>query len=374
MAEGLPFADGRRPVVLVVLASEQLWPNLESICLYRESLRHLVILHTSDRHKSGQPAQALAAIAQKQFNIEAERMRVGPQPRDVTAAVAQVIRRFKEGPEGIVLNATCGTKLMTAGILRWVDAPGTATIYREFEGTWYRLRRDRDGRSITAAALRTEPNPTDVLDIRLLLKVAWSPVKAEVDAADLPDLPIDQIAATLAKHAREGRRAWIRAFRQVAPGHMKKRSRPSDAGGLFEAFVAGCVRQLGATNGILNVEFRRGHTSLQELDVVVNSGGRIVIVDCKIGRPSGDLRLLQEAAQIRQQVGGLSAGCVVLRPDKPCSQPLQWLSDFLRIRFVPRERIGRLCHILGECLGVRELPRVAIETDRYLAQWNAKRP
>jgi len=375
VAEELPFASGNAPVVLVVLASEQLWPNLESVCLYRESLRRLIILHTRDPHRSERPAAALTEVARTVFNVESEKVPIGTQPSDVTAAVAHILQRFQDGPERVVLNATCGTKLMTAGILRWVDAPGTATIYREIEGHWYQLRRDRDGRSIVTQRLDTEKNPTDLLDIRILLQSVWGPTDARVSATDLPDLPVDRIAAALAENARLGKEAWESAFDREAPEYLLRRERPSDPGGLFEAFVAGCVRKLGVTNGVMNaVLVRSDGLYLQELDVVANAGGRVVVFDCKTGHPEGELRLVREAAQIREQVGGLAGECVILRPDKHASPQLLPLWEALGVRFVSRDGMGHLCRILADCLRIPELPTVAIETDAHLARWNQRRP
>ena len=57
----------RQPTAMVVLASEQLWPNLHGLVHWHGGLRHLCIYHTDDRTRSVEPARRLEGLCARLY-------------------------------------------------------------------------------------------------------------------------------------------------------------------------------------------------------------------------------------------------------------------------------------------------------------------
>lgn len=371
----LPFADNLAGVHVVVLASEQLWPNLESVCLYREKLRGLHVLHTENERVSARPARTIANIVTSQFGVEPRLICVGMQPVEVSRAVHSVIEAAAPAP--VVLNATGGTKLMTAGMLRWVGHPNTATIYRELNRRWFLLVRAEDNRQIRSVPLDAPEAPTDVLDVRVLVTEMLSQGQYEVRIEGEPqDLPVAEIAQRLAETAGDPS-SWQHAFETVV-GSISGRGGQTGAGFLFEQFVGACLRFLGVDNVVMNVEQRDGVTVLQELDLVANSGGRLCIIDCKLrGNAKGGQAVVSQcltAAQIRRHFAGLSGGYLLVRPNW---EPRPWIRDLCRqlgLEIIDADGFGKFCSRLATFLGIHGVEDRVTEIDRWLTTYNDKRP
>ncbi len=369
----LPYLEDGRDVALVILASEQLWPNLEAVCLYRRVLRRLFILHTDHPTRSVQPAHAIANIVKAQFGIPAELVRVGMEPRQVTQGVRGILEN--RGGLRVVLNATGGTKLMTAGMLRWVGEPGTATIYREFGGTWFELQRAEDNRQIVAIPIETPGHPTDVLNVRVLVEQVWGIGGYDVIVeGDLPELPVEEIARRACANTGKPD-TWQQALATAIAG-ATGRGGQSQAGFLFEQFVGACIRHLGVTNGVMNVERRHGAMVLQELDIVANAGGRVCVVDCKLPQ-SGETAAIAQcltASHVRRQLGGLSGGYMLVRPNWLARPWLKDLCSSLGIELIDSQDFGQFCQRLAQFLGGDANPEKVEAVDRWLREYNARRP
>ena len=369
----LPFLESKADVALVVLASEQLWPNLESVCLYELVLRRLFVLHTEDEQKSLQPAQAIENIVRAQFGIEATRVLVGMEPRKVSEAVRSILAECPGYK--VVLNATGGTKLMTAGMLRWVGEDDTATIYREFHGTWFALRRAEDNRQIVAVPLQTPDHPTDLLAVEVLVQEVWGQGGYDiVIGSGLPELPVEEISKRACQYA--GRpNVWPEAFGRGMV-EVTGRAGSGQSGFLFEQFVAGCVRHLGVTNGVMNVERRDGTAVLQELDIIVNAGGRVCVIDCKLPQAGETAAVMQcsTAAHIRRQLGGLSGGYMLVRPNWRPSQWMRELCKRLGLELIDCQDFGQLCDRLARFMRIKADTEKVKAVDNWLAQYNQQRP
>src|SRR5262249_464568 len=129
------------PTAMVVLASEQLWPNIHGLAYWSASLRHLFICSTKDR-KSAEPAERLESLCREAWpGVQVHRLPegIGMQPQEVHAQVLHW--RAEHGGERWLLNASGGTKLMHDGLLPMVGQEDTEAVYRELTGVWYRFRR-----------------------------------------------------------------------------------------------------------------------------------------------------------------------------------------------------------------------------------------
>jgi hypothetical protein len=101
---------------------------------------------------------------------------------------------------------------------------------------------------------------------------------------------------------------------------------PSTApqGLLFERFVAGTLLALGVPQVGRNYILHRHGNAQLEVDVVANYGGRLLVIDCKIGKDIGGtvVRQCSSAAELRRRMGGAGAAMLLLRPNKCPSQAL----------------------------------------------------
>jgi len=121
-----------RNLGMVLLASEQLWPNIQSLVHWRDQLKCVCIYYTDDQRRSKQPALRLKEFCEKYIRdatIVMPHSPLGMQPADVTKQLGNWIQHF----DGLkwILNATGGTKLMTAGVLRLTGEPGVTVVYKE---------------------------------------------------------------------------------------------------------------------------------------------------------------------------------------------------------------------------------------------------
>ncbi len=367
----------RGPVRLVVLASEQLWPNIASMCFFGTELPYawlerVYIYHTDDERRSAQPARALARIAREHFGVTAELRQGGMQPVDVTRCVGRWLK--SQANATWLLNATGGTKLMTAGILRFVGEPNTFTVYGELSGTWYVLERAEDGRAIRAVPWSPPRSITDSVPVRTLIEALWAGDGAVIEyGEDVPDLPVDEIARHLPARAdlqSPEEDIWTVAFRQAG-------QRPSKQPGfLFEMFLAACIRQLGLKNPssqiATNVKRSRQGRVDQEVDIVVNCNGRVHIIDCKLvskERPISEE--YRQADATRRELGGLAAKYLFVRPNRVIPDVEKSLLRSRSLDVLDARDFCCLCENLARFLGLTNLTDVARRVDAALRHWQS---
>jgi hypothetical protein len=354
------------PTAMIVLAREQLWPNIHGLVHWSHTLRHFCIYHTADEDRSARPARRLAALCRSlspavTVHLPAEPSGILPDE------VHEQVRLWKEQIPGQtwVINATGGNKLMFAGALRSVAEPHTTLVYRELaDRCWYELVSDTTG----PVARRTEAfahTGTDTLPVETLVKAQWDAPDTKI-TSDLPrPLPILELTRAVLQTGWD----WRRAFRQAGlPG-------AETPGILFERYVAAVLLELGVSNLICNVVQRsRDGETLQEIDLVANSGGRLAIIDCKLRSEEEEGKheeritsQIRQAALTRRELGGLDAALLLLRPNRTFSDDLRDLAGGLRLRVVDARDVHSFFTHLARFFGVTQLPP-ALEQAEKLVQ------
>src|SRR5262249_39332036 len=166
------------PTAMVVLASEQLWPNIHGLAYWGGNLRHLFICSTNDK-KSARPAECLEALCQEVWpTLRVHRLAagIGMQPQEVHA---QALRWRAEHPrQNWLLNVSGGTKLMHDGLLPLVGQEDTEVVYRELTGVWYRFRR---GPILETELIDLPARVTDELPVVALIRGQWHMSGAEIE-------------------------------------------------------------------------------------------------------------------------------------------------------------------------------------------------
>ena len=111
---------------------------------------------------------------------------------------------------------------------------------------------------------------------------------------------------------------WKQAFAACALDNAES------SGFLFERFVAASMLELGVSNLRVNATLVGGDGQLlQEIDVLANHRGRLLILDCKLRTKGEEGKTVEKlTSQIRQayttqrQLGGLRAQSLLIRPGR----------------------------------------------------------
>ncbi len=353
---------------MVVLASEQLWPNIHGLVHWHRlegGLSDLCIYHTEDEHRSRLPAQRLEQLCRKLYDKaiqihfpdqsptapqediqsgsspgggipsekESSGLRSGgPMKRITPQAVREQIRRWQTSLPGRrwIINATGGNKLMFAGALECLSQPDTQVVYRELsEQEWYRIDQSADGVQVTPISIPAWE--TDEIPVELLLHTQWQPPQGGYWSSSKPEkLPIKK----LVEAGLQNNWNWPATF--AACGFKPK----EQSGFLFEKFVAATLLELGVSNVVINAKLSgaQGQT-LQEIDIIANYHGRLLIIDCKLRtnakkghRGEGLTSQIRQAFTTRQELGGLGAELLLLRPGKIFSEEEESLAAAYRLK------------------------------------------
>ncbi|MCX8139249.1 MAG: hypothetical protein N3E46_06160, partial [Gemmataceae bacterium] len=283
------------PTALILLASEQLWPNVESVEYWKDSLQHIFIYHTEDERRSVLPAQRLGHFCQARCpHVQVDYADGDGKPESVVAKIEGWLVQYPQYQW--VINATGGTKLMFLGAASLIGRPHVSVIYRELNGSWYHLT-NHNG-YLETLPLDIPPQVTDRIPLETLLQTLWWDEGTVIDLRHPKPLDIVRLTQLLIQHEGKWREAFTACGVPLGSG---------DKGGiLFERYVAGALLALGVPheNIACNVIKRTcAGQVLHEIDIVVNHQSRIYVLDCKLqGEGNGGGR----GAQLMQQIRNLS--------------------------------------------------------------------
>lgn len=315
------------PTAMVVLASEQLWPNIHGLVHWHRQhggLQDLFLYYTSAERESALPARRLKRLCEECYPEVTPQLPEQPLPIEPEGVRNQILRWKQQHPrKRWVINATGGLKLMFAGVLGFVGDEDTEVVYRELSG-WFRLH--RTGGVINAQKLTIAPEETDELNIEKLLRAHWAPTE-NIDCRC--DRPVRLAVRRLTELGIEHGWAWKDVFRAAGlPSDQ-------DSGKLFEQFVAAVLLELGVREAAINCTLETTGQQLQEIDVVVNHGGRLSVIDCKLtgeedekrGKVESVTSQIRQAHTTRRQLGGLGAQLMLLRPNREFSAEERHLAE-----------------------------------------------
>ncbi|MCS6851290.1 MAG: hypothetical protein NZ700_09000 [Gemmataceae bacterium] len=359
----------QHPTAMVVLASEQLWPNIHGLVHWSSHLQHLCIYHTTDE-RSYKPAQQLALLCRAMYGsrvqVHVPPVPGGMQPLEVHTQI-QCWRHQLPGQRWL-LNATGGTKLMTAGVLRCVGEPDCQVVYREIADRWYELHRADNGRDIVTSPIDVPVTATDRIPVSSLLCALWNGADHRVEFGSKPNrLPVLELTQAWIKHQGN----WSMAFSDCGLPNNE------GVGFLFERFIAAVLLELGVSNLVCNVKRldSTGTQVLQEIDLVANYSGRIRIVDCKLtDGQTGKAKVrgepitsqIRQAAQTRRELG---AELLLLRPNSTLNEAERSLAQAYGLQVLDRDDCNSLFSGLHRFLRVQgPLPETLRQAQEALIQ------
>jgi len=357
------------PNSLVLLASEQLWPNIHSVEHLGPQLDHVYIYHTGHPEKSVGPARRLANFCNERFQLKTTRAEGTATPE----AVARQIGAGIEGTPGHswIINATGGTKPMYDGAASFRGRPDVRVVYREFGRTgWFALGRTDAGLP-TATPFPLPIEVTDEIPVALLLRTLWETDTLRLEFGDAPTkLPLLKVAHAVAVDGK-----WREAFATAGVPLASKTS----GGDPFERYVAAALLEMDVTNVAHSVKQvgpssgKKGEKT-QEIDLIANYKGRLLVFDCKLTSEgvdeseSGNITTqLRHAAQTARQIGGIGGEVVLLRPNREVSGAFLELARDLRVRVIDKRDRGCFFRRLAEFVECPVLPEVLRQVDEVLA-------
>lgn len=364
-------AETAQPAAMVVFASEQLWPNIHGVVHWHDqvddvALQHVFIYFTDSR-KSSEPARRLARFCHERYpdlNVHLPGEPLGQEPADV----ARQIRAWHAATPDLrwIINATGGLKLMFAGVVSVLGTAGMEVVYREFTG-WYRL--EKRGQEIVSQTLEIPSGETDEIPVIDLIKAQWQPAADQRINSETPSAL--NVAGLVGKGIEHGWK-WKRMFRALGYDDS------SGAGFLFEKFVAAALLELGVKQLQQNVELHdAGGQPLQEVDLVANHGGRLLVLDCKIISKQGAKEKHVEplTSQIRQgeatreSLGGRGAKLVLIRPGWTFTEGEQMLAAASGLDVIGPSRSWRLFTELARLAGCGALPPPLEQAEQKIRRW-----
>lgn len=308
---------------MVVLASEQLWPNIQGLVHFDRhegGIRDLCIYYTDDLQKSAEPAKRFARFTQKIFpniTVHLPGKPGGKLPQDVFQQIESWQKQLPD--RRWIINATGGLKLMFAGAILAMDCPNTEVVYGELSGEWFRWK--KTGQQDNLQPFSIDPSITDDIPVRYLVQAQSSIAAGREWKCESPrHLPIVE----LVKHGIETDWDWPDTFRRA--GVSSQVNSQMQAGFLFEQFVAATLLEMGMKREQVDLNARLAEPngqSVQEIDVIANHAGRILIFDCKLRAESEERSRVEsigsqirQAAAIRRDIGGIGARLIMLRPGR----------------------------------------------------------
>ncbi|MBE2205586.1 MAG: hypothetical protein IAE94_14735 [Chthoniobacterales bacterium] len=353
----------------IMLASEQLWPNLLGMAALKErdgGVASLHILHTGDPVRSGKPAKQLARLAAKILPGVPCRMHLtGVTSQEVLDVLHRLMRGHAETLQWAI-NATGGTKTMFAGLLPWIRRENVEAFYREVTGSWFHLSPlEREGLQGVFCDEWDGPKRARVsLPVWELATVQSDhPESAKWDRSEPPGTtPAEMTALTGAGRAC----GWNWSTLQKSYPMLGK-----ERGGFaFEHYFAALVKLCGAHSVAMNLKMKHDGRICQELDVIVSTGTKLVLFDLKLSEVEGDAVIdqISRLGEDKRSLGGLNAAAVAVRPSWRNNATTTAIARSHGVEVWSQEKMGDLVpHILRlleerpdkiECLGLSPLHHV----------------
>jgi len=359
---------------MILIASEQLWPNLHALVHWSkesDGLGDVHILHTDNQRASALPARRLHALLKQSSGTFApfrydklhELREVGTQPQDVAKSVSEILEKAPQ--EHWVVVANGGLKTMTLGLLDAMANPKASVVYSEIGGGWQQVDKALDGKVETTPMSKVDAADMDVLPVRYLVETQHvsDPQGVELVASDVDELDVTAIAR---RCMTESGWDWRAGFE--APNNP--------LGPLFEKWCGALLRQFRVRNlvGGLTVS---GQATQQtaESDLLCIHRGSFFYFELKLidddGSKESLVEILRKATSNCVAFGGYGGVPVLLLPNWRLTEQEKNLFSLFR----PKPRVldaagsGNLISWLAKLLGEPEIPGELAELEKAIAAW-----
>jgi hypothetical protein len=333
----------------ILIASEQLWPNLLGLAALIErdgGIKSLHIIHTEDEQRSAAPARQLRTLSLRmlpQCNIQLHS--AGLTSQEVVVLVYSLLS--ESPPENRwSINATGGTKTMFAGLAPWVRQPNVEAFYREVTGSWFKLApMEVEGMQFLACEEWSEPASARVnLPVEVLATVQISHPNGATWNHQVPPA-LDLIAITTEGLLTNWNwRDMQSKFPALGTGQ---------GGFAFEVYFGALLQSCGAMNVVLNLEMIHEGQRRQEFDAIVSTGEKILVFDLKLTEADEDAVIdqISRLGEDRRSLGGLNAVAVAVRPNWLADPVKQAIAKSHQVEIWTQEDMANIIHKMRNLIG-----------------------
>jgi hypothetical protein len=319
------------PQGLILFASDRLWPQLDALAQWGKKASSIHLFTCLGDEGEGGPADRLALFIATSFPKVALIRHEPVSPDDPAELLAQVESVIEQ--EGSWLVETSGTtRLVYAGIAQLLQRhPDLSVLHREADGPWYQIGPDGGAWLVE----NVDPDAMEQFTVEGLLGVTWSD---EERAARVMHSKINPAISEAARRVVEGA-DWESEFNHAIAFLNSVRDTHVSQGHLFETFVMAICRHMGvdADDVVRSAILWDGAEQVQEVDVVVNSHGRLHVIDCKLTTDEMDPRIgdqIRSAYATAQFLGDGADQVILLRPNRVINESFRSLADAYGIQII----------------------------------------
>lgn len=355
---------------MIVLASEQLMPNIEGFIGAQDLLgnevliTHLFIYHTSDKDKSKAPAERFSRLSRelnKSLMVTVDTALPDDKENDMTPdAVCRRIEKWQQDTLGVthwIINATGGLKTMFAGTLHFVGKQNITVIYRELSGKWFQFFHDTvsgfSTKSLKLAAPQKIYHALKDVGIKRLVELQ----SGNAVTASAPPENID-ILAILDK-VKKNSWNWAGAISSLNGGFA------------FENWFCALVKLFSPDEILLNLKVVHEDKTIMESDVVVLDQGKFYLFDLKLvtrNQASASIaEQINNASKQAQNFGGITANPVLVRPEYSDDPMENLLATQFKVKFWHAGDMVNLVQNIAITLG-RHTPKKALKIEQQLLE------
>ena len=366
---------------LISLSGEQLWPALHCISNWHNDITHLFLLHTEDERRSKKPAETIRKFVEKwkpHVCVELSEGQGLPFSGSFLDAFNLISIWIKNNPEidEWIINVTSGTKIMLLSALQFLGISKVRIIYRELStNSWFEIfpQNLSSENLIPPRDIFIPNNITDIFPVKDLVEAIWGDAGVfNVEFGELPP-PFNLIDVTKASASfgngwnfKEGFKKTFTPFKE-------------SEGQIFEKYMIGILREMGITNLAISAKRNMEATTTQEADIILNHQGKITILDLKLrGKDEPDLDIkmfnqIRDADRIRNELGGLGAKSILLRPNQRLSEINREIAKSYRIEYLDSDDTHHLIpNLAGMILGT--MNKNLEEVQQIITQKNQTEP
>ncbi len=359
LADNSNLSADAKPLAMLVFAGEQLWPNIQSVLHWHQlskKVEVVIIYYTLDEAHGRGAALRLQSFLESYFNG----VRIVPHagsPVSTPQSVRDgIVALMKTDPDHQwILNTTAGLKSMVLGLVELAGQPHLQLIYQEPSGEWFEVARVADSLGVEARKLEgINPLEMDVLPVTSLISSQFS---SATEAVDLKFESVD--ALPLLRLTQEGIAQgwnWAAAFSACGLNAEK----PEDI--LFAQYIGAGLMEMGVHNLAYNLRItgKRDRKEKLGIDLAVNHGGRLLVLDLKLRGGSQHIQDDEDtsiadarrALDLRQRLSGLAAQVVMVRPCRLFSEAERGLARTCNLEVIDQRDAPRIFSRLANLLKI----------------------
>ena len=282
------MSDTDQGLTMLSLASRQVWPQILGVVEFKP--RRLILLHSSDKEESAEPARRLVEFFGKAGLLDPKAMSLEEISHNqfvlIQEQLEEVSRKYALDTTRCMLNFTGGNKLMATAAFRWAERRWINCFYLE-RGSELIEFEMRHGGVLSPRPRRLDVAQTNSLDAAELLK------------CQLGTATVDSANERLTLSAR-GRGTHINQLQKEMQDHQRLSRSPIDYRGYLEGYdkheimeagfnleyaAAVMLLKLGVPAVYRSIELKSSAmqgTKLEgELDLVFNWNAKLWVADCK---------------------------------------------------------------------------------------------